>query len=619
MKLSTFQIINCFGFRDSGVVNLINSNDFIYILGRNSSGKSSLLNSIKYFEYGNTPSKMKNFQNFNKPNTQSKLIAKFSFEGKKISFQKFVEALEKEFAKSNIDEQSRKGNTKINQLVEKSKVIYENLIAELNKEQKVIIHKLGDGSYHFIQQDFSKCETRRAEIEELIKNAKEADGHFTVHNSNRFQFTITADIFDNLLFLQFPQIYIFNEEYSLNDSLSDKIASDWEDEGNKFEKRFVEYLGKEKVDRFLAADDPEEREEILESLRKNLQKLVKKVNENRVTKEKIDLLEMRLDSWTEGIEITVKTDGKKSFYSHLSENTKFLFAYHLYAETDKINGNILLFDEPSNGFHPTAQIKMRRFLQDLGKNGNQVIVSTHSEYLIDPDYLSSVRLMSSDENKNIIVKSHFYNQTKEKGDYLALQPIFDAIGFKYGNQLEIKNNVVITEGVTDLLYLRGFNKILKFNLDLNIAPARGEGMIPHIVSFLISQGLNFKIVIDTGQIKTHIENEFGIDKKFFHEIPIPTPFIGKVNGSGIEDLFSKNDFEKLLVDSIAHTPTPQFSHVSNNCYLGKTGLDLIAKRLIANYLYENVTSFSKKDFDKETVDNFQKVLEFCKNPDWFSL
>lgn len=618
MKLTIFQIINCFGFRDSREVNLLNSNNFIYILGRNSSGKSSLLNSIKYFEYGNTPSKMKNFQNFNKPDTQSKLIARFSFEGKKLNFQKFVESLSKEFAKSNINENSQKGNAKINDLVEQTKAIYENLIVELNSDQEVKIHKLGDGSYHFIQEDYSKYQTRRAKITELIKNAKEHDGHFTVNGNTRYLFNITIDLFDNLLFLQFPKIYIFNEEYSLNDVLPDKIASDWEEGENKFEKRFVEYLGEEKVDRFLAADDPEEREKLLEDLRKNLQKLVKKVNENRATKERIDLLEIRLDSWTEGIEITVKTDGKKSFYSHLSENTKFLFAYHLYAETDKINGNILLFDEPSNGFHPTAQIKMRRFLQDLGKKGNQVIVSTHSEYLIDPDYLSSVRLMSSDENKNIIVKPHFYNQTGAKGDFYALQPIFDAIGFKYGNQLEIKNNVVITEGVTDLLYLRAFNKILKLNLDLNIAPARGEGMIPHIVSFLISQGLNFKIMIDTGQIKNHIENDFGIDSKFFHEIPIPNQYIGRTDGSGVEDLFSKNDFEMLLKE-IGHTPTQQFPHKSNSCYMKSSDAIKALKRIVANQLYENVEFFKKSQFEKETINNFQSALEFCKRNEWFSL
>ena len=44
-------------------------------------------------------------------------------------------------------------------------------------------------------------------------------------------------------------------------------------------------------------------------------------------------------------------------------------------------------------------------LKQLANDGNLVIVATHSEYLIDLDFLSGVRLMSIDGNKNIIVKN----------------------------------------------------------------------------------------------------------------------------------------------------------------------------------------------------------------------
>jgi predicted ATPase len=617
MKLASFQILNCFGFRDSGEVNFINSNNLIYILGRNSSGKSSLLNAINYFEIGKTPSEMRNFVNFNKSNNNPLLKAKFTFEKTKLNKDNFLKNISSKLEKINIDENIRTSIPKIKEFFDQSLTIYNDLIDELNSDEKVEIQKLSDGSYHFIQDDFNKYKTRKAKILELIDNAKDPNGNFVAYGSNR-KLEASFNTFEDSLFLQFPKIYIFNEEYSLNSSLPDKIIRNWKTRDDKFEKRFVEYLGEDKVNRFLIADDPEEREELLKNLRENIDKLVKRINENRSTEEKTDLLEMRLDASNDGIQITVKTDGKKSFFSHLSDNTKFLFAYHLYAETENINGNILLFDEPNNGFHPTAQKKMLRFLQDLGKKGSQVIVSTHSEYLIDPDYLSGVRLMSSDENKNTYVKPHFYNQTGAKGDFYALQPIFDAIGFKYGNQLEIKNNVIITEGVTDLLYLRAFNKILKFNLDLNIAPARGEGMIPHIVSFLISQGLNFKILIDTGQIKTHIENDFGIASKFFHEIPIPNQYAGTTDGSGIEDLFSKIDFEMLLKE-IGHVPTRQFPHKSNSSYMKSSDATKALKRIVANHLYENVASFKKAKFEKETLENFQIALEFCKSNDWFSL
>ncbi len=344
--------------------------------------------------------------------------------------------------------------------------------------------------------------------------------------------------------------------------------------------------------------------------------LTDRVNENQTSSDKQDLIEIDLGvSPGEGIQITVYTDGKPSFYSHLSENTKFLFAYHLYRITTEIKGTILLFDEPNNGFHPTAQKLLLRFLQQLGKEGNLVIVSTHSEYLIDINYLSSVRLMSVDNNDYISVKNHFYNQPNNTGDYLALQPIYDAIGFRYGNQLGIKKNVIITEGITDLLYLHAFNKILKIVDDINVAPARGDSTILSIIHFLISQGIDFKIVIDTGKVKDIIKSDYGVDDKFFYEIPIPKAF-PKMKGSGIEDLFSETDFKTLLL-SRNHKFEPQFSKISNSSYMGISTANKIEKRLIAQDLYQRADTLTEKDFETETIDNFRKVLEFCKNSDWF--
>ncbi len=91
-----------------------------------------------------------------------------------------------------------------------------------------------------------------------------------------------------------------------------------------------------------------------------------------------------------------------------------------------------------------------------------------------------------------------------------------------------------------------------------------------------------------------------------------------MDGSGIEDLFSKKDFENLL-KAISHSPTKQFAHVSNSFYMKCSDTNKGLKRIVANHLYENVESFSKKDLEKETINNFQNVLNFCENSDWFSL
>jgi hypothetical protein len=489
--------------------------------------------------------------------------------------------------------------------------IYADLIGRINAAEEMVIWKTFDGHYEYHEKDKNEYAARKREISAVIAAAKSGE-HFNVKGTMR-SIPLTWNTFEDLLFIQSPNIYLFNEKFSLREVLPERIDSNWESANSTFLTTFVQYLGKEKVNRYLRSNDPEEREELLSELRARGKTLTDKVNQSQSHASNADLLEVTLHD-KNGIQITVRTDGKKSYYTHLSDNTKFLFAYYLYQETNNIRDDILLFDEPSNGFHPTAQVFILNFLQQLAAAGNLVIVATHSEHLIDLNFLSDVRLMSTDGAKNIIVRNHFYNQAKDKGDYLALQPILDAIGYRYGNQLNIKDKVIVTEGVTDLLYLRAFNKILGFTDDIDIAPTRGDGTILNIVPLLVSQGINFKIVIDTGLVKQKIQSTFGIEDKFIYEVPIPPSYVGRVTGSGIEDLFSKADFEARLI-AIGHTPTADFNHVSNSHYIKP----LTAKRLTAQRFYETAASFSESDFEAATIENFRKVLNFCKNSEWYSL
>lgn len=613
MKLKSFQIINCFGFRESRQINLDSAHNFIYLLGRNSSGKSSVLNAIKYFEWGVIPSQQQNFKNFNDSGAESALVATYQLKESKLSEKDFEEDLIKKFKELGLTESEITGNTKLKTLFDTVLGIYTNLIGRINAAERVIIWKMSDGHYHYLENDGDdEYKTRVEEVKAAIDSAREPDGNFYVYRQAR-NISIRWNTFEDLLFLQFPNIYLFNEKFSLREVLPERIDSNWDKSNNNFLNAFVEYLGKQKVDRYLISNDPEEREQLLLELRDRVKSLTDRVNQYKPCSPNSDLLEITLHD-KNGIQITVRTDGKKSYYIHLSDNTKFLFAYYLYQAANDINADILLFDEPNNGFHPTAQVFLLNFFKQLAADGNLVIVSTHSEHLIDLDLLSDIRLMSTDDDKNIIVKNHFYNRPKAKGDYLALQPILDAIGYRYGNQINIKDHVIVTEGVTDLLYLRAFNKILGFTDEIDIAPARGDATILNVIPFLVSQEVSFKLVIDAGTIKQSIQAAFAIEDKFIFEVPIPPDYIGRMSGSGIEDLFSKADFEKRLL-AIGHTPTAEFNHVSNSHYMRSSG----DKRLVAQDFYKTASSFSEADFEPMTVKNFRNVWAFCRDGNWYSL
>jgi predicted ATPase len=612
MKLTAFQMINCFGFRDSGSINLNSPHNFIYLLGRNSSGKSSVLNALKYFEWGITPFQQPNFTNFNDSGAQPALVGTFKVSKSEVSEEKYRARLTKKFADLMIDQAAMSQDPRLRKIFDVVVKIYADLIARINTAEEIVVWKTLNGHHEYREKDSDEHAVRKKQISAVIDAARSREGHFNVSGTLR-NVDLTWNTVEDLLFLQAPNIYLFNEKFSLREVLPERIDSNWESSKSKFSATFIEYLGKKNVNKYLNSNDPEEREELLSELRGKVKNLTDKVNQSKSGSPNTDLLEITLHD-KNGIQITVRTDGKKSYYAHLSDNTKFLFAYYLYQETNDISDDILLFDEPSNGFHPTAQTFILNFLQQLAAGGNLVIVATHSEHLIDLDFLSDVRLMSTDGAKNIIVRNHFYNQAKDKGDYLALQPILDAIGYRHGNQLNIKDKVIVTEGVTDLLYLRAFNKILGFTDDIDIAPARGDGTILNIVPLLVSQGINFKIVIDTGSVKQKIQSTFGIEEKFIYEVPIPPDYVGKMTGSGIEDLFSKTDFEARLV-AIGHTPTADFKHVSNSHYIKPSP----AKRLTAQRFYEMASSFSESDFEVSTIESFRQVLAFCKNSQWYSL
>ncbi len=328
----------------------------------------------------------------------------------------------------------------------------------------------------------------------------------------------------------------------------------------------------------------------------------------------------------DGLQVTVRSSNKPSCYRHLSDNTKLLFAYHLYTTVNKLNSEILLFDEPDKGFHATAQEQLLGFLQNLGEAGNLVVLSTHSEHLIDPDHLTGVRLMIADDDGYLHVRNKWYQVTRGTGDFLALRPILDAVGLRYGtNRLTIHDKVIVTEGVTELLYLRAFRQLLGYESELHIAPATGDGTILHVVPLLISQGLRFKVVADTittnaghKSIKDKLQEKFGVPNESIYEVAVPTRFLLEAKGSGIEDVFSKADFAKLLAHT-GNTPAAEFETLPNSEYMKGKNISRVSKRVVAHEFNKCVTSFNKDDFGEETLTNMRSILDFCMNDDWFCL
>ncbi len=228
--------------------------------------------------------------------------------------------------------------------------------------------------------------------------------------------------------------------------------------------------------------------------------------------------------------------------------------------------------------------------------------------------------MKADDKGYLSIRNKWYESTTGNGDFQALRPILDAIGLKYGaNNLTIRDKVIVTEGVTELLYLRAFRKLLGYECELHIAPATGDDTIPHVMALLISQGLRFKVVVDTTvgrkSIKDKLQEWYGIRDISICEVEVPTGF-PKAKGSGIEDVFSKADFARLLTCT-GNMPGADFGMLSNSEYMKKAAS--VPKRVVAHEFYKRVTNSSKDDFDEETLTSVRRILDFCMNDDWYLL
>lgn len=616
MRLKTFRITGCFGFIDSGEVDLDPSGGITFLLGRNSSGKTSFLQALRHLEVDQVPTEYKNFANFNPvENIRAFIVGRFAVEADDfldINPSEYVAGLIK---KAGVSDEAVKESPEIQALLKTIFQAYSLLFDSLSKAGQVWVHKNSEGSYFFLSSpNDTSYEERKRQINIRLQGA--FPGQKFKKDRVEVSVGITAQQIEDHLFNHFPPIIVFGSSYSLTENLPDRITTETliVKNQNQLTVLFIKLLGRESVQRFLTANDPDERDSILSKLREHAAAFSDRINKDVLPTQITPGLVSLVLHEKEGLQVTVKIDEKKAFYRHLSENTKMLIAYHLHMMVQDIAGNILLFDEPSTGFHPSAQGYLLEFLQSLANAGNQVVISTHSEYMIDLDALAGVRLMKSDERGALLVANHPYRRTKSNGDMLALQPILDAIGLRYGMGLVLGRNVVLTEGVTDLLYLRAFNRLFEGEESLSISPGRGDSSLYTLVAFLIGQGAGIKLIIDSGGLKVDIQKAYGIQEDAIFEVPVPDPFRSKFRASGIEDLFSKADFYEVATKFRVDLGDRQTFDKTPNSHIMRKH----PKRIVAHEFLASVGVHTWR-FDDETRGNFARALQFCCNPNWFKL
>lgn len=627
MKLESFRIRNCFGFVDSGEINLSEPGNLVYFLGRNSSGKTSVLRAISCLEYGQVPAQRPRFENYEKPESLAFIRGKFSVdpsESYALSVDNVLGEVVQQFGNTPVqirqDESGSFSSTSATRsgaataaLLNHVCKVYSDLVQRILDGGQVMVGKLGSGLYQFHVKEGNGEDwlSRRDSVDNEITNTK------TAFNTDGYQYpaALNFHFIEGLLFKQFPEIFFFTDRFSLGDDLPRSLREEHLRTGqNALTEALVSLLDGNTVRTLLRASIRARITSLEAELQGKLDDLCEKINEDAARgNADASFISMYVDRASD-VRLILEVDGKESYYDHLSDNVKFLIAYHIFQENrnrENSLNSVLLFDEPNQGFHPSAETKVLRFLESLAERGNQVVVATHSQHLIDLDRLTAVRIMTRAEDGTLLVDNRLYGASGANRDTLALQPVTDAIGLHYANQLVTRDKVVVAEGYTELLYLRLFTRLLGHDVP-NLAPMTGEGKILTFLPFLVSQGISFKVALDSSSTKGNIQRSIPVsDDSFF----VVEEHLGASAGRtiGIEDLFSKGDFKMLLKRCSGHAINDQhLSKVSNSEYAKSSGV----KALVAREAYES-NDLDETHFSKETTENFEALLSFCENDSWY--
>ena len=218
---------------------------------------------------------------------------------------------------------------------------------------------------------------------------------------------------------------------------------------------------------------------------------------------------------------------------------------------------VLLLDEPGLSLHGRAQGDLLRYFdEDLIKH--QLIYSTHSPFMIDPQRFESVRIVQDlgidmeeelpKDQDGTKVLTNTFDATDD-----SLFPLQGALGYEIQQTLFVGPNSLIVEGATDLLFLKAVSSEIEregrtgLSDKWVITPVGGCGKVPTFVALLGAQkGMNLATLLDI-QKKDRPQIEDLYKKKLLKKKNVLTyaDFLNQ-DAADVEDLFDRDFYVDLV-------------------------------------------------------------------------
>lgn len=304
----------------------------------------------------------------------------------------------------------------------------------------------------------------------------------------------------------------------------------------------------------------------------------------------------------------------KGFQWFFSFDMKFM-----YETNGEFKNSVLLLDEPGMHLHAAAQRDLLLRLKEYSKN-NQLIYTTHLPFMIDMSRFDNISVAEDRPGEGTKIHSEWANADKD-----ARFTLQAALGLSWAQSLFIGRKNLVVEGVTDFWYLSLMSGLMSDSGDegiveeLVITPAGGASKVAYLATLLAGQELKVAALLDSDQEGNGARTQL-VNNKLLKDSDVLSlgTLLGTTGTFAIEDLFG--DAYYVEQTAIAYKAelagaALMFPPKAKGSIVDRVTTAFEAKKLtfnkgrVAKQIMKDVGGKTHSDFSGETLDRFRVVIK----------
>ena len=242
------------------------------------------------------------------------------------------------------------------------------------------------------------------------------------------------------------------------------------------------------------------------------------------------------DKRPEEIELEGRSTGLQWFLS--------FYLVFLVEKDEEHENSILLLDEPGHSLHPLAQKDLSNFFRSLASD-TQLLYTTHSPFLVDPDRLDSVLAVYVDAGGFSVASKNLRAAEEDAGRKGSIYPVHAAVGLSVSDVLLQGCEPVVVEGPSDQIYFAIIKNAvagstsLSLRRELVFVPGKGARSVKALSAIISSSNDGLPtVVLDADKEGRETAKSLKDDLyQAAHNRVVTIDQVGLADGREVEDLF----------------------------------------------------------------------------------